>query len=350
MGKAIQEIFLGPGDTIQKVLATLQDNPYGICLVLDDQGKILGTITDGDCRRALLRENSLNLTASDIMHREFVVVDKSFSLDQIRTLMARNGVNQIPIVDEQNVVLDIATANRVLPRAGERSTTALILAGGKGQRLRPLTDALPKPMLPIGGRPMLEHLVIQLVAHGFHDLCISINYLGHVIEEYFGDGTRWDCNIRYVREDRELGTGGPLRLLPEGATSPVLVVNGDLVTSVDFEAFLNFHGAHANDITVATTHYSVQVPFGVVYTDERGRVTHVEEKPRQSYSVNAGLYLIERDVIELIPPDRPYGMTELIESALAAGRSVGAFALHELWADVGLPDQYHALKDKHPSV
>jgi dTDP-glucose pyrophosphorylase/predicted transcriptional regulator len=343
MNTSISRVCVRSEAPLHQVLEVLQNSPFGICLVVDSNLKLVGTVTDGDCRRALLRGNSLAITAQEIMHREFVVVDQTFSLDQIKVLMRTNGVDQIPIVDANNTVVDLITSNTFY-RPKERDTVALVLAGGKGKRLRPLTTALPKPMLPIGGKPMLEQLIEQLVSHGIHKIFISVNYLGHIIQEHFGDGEQFGCRIQYITETKELGTAGPVRLVREFATYPILVVNGDLVTSVDFGACLDFHRARRHDLTVGVSSYTYEIPFGVVSTDENGNILQIIEKPSQNVSINAGFYAVEPGLLDLIPPDTYYPMTDFIDTAIKAHKSVGAFAVHEAWADVGLPEQYQLLK------
>lgn len=345
--ETIAKISVTPNDSLQRVLETLQDNPFGIVLVFDEERRIVGTVTDGDCRRALLKSNSLEVTAKDVMHREFLVVDETFTLDQIKSLMRTNGVDQIPIVNKSNQVIDLVTAQS-FTRLVERNITALVLAGGKGRRLMPLTEGLPKPMLPVGGKPMLERLIGQLVDNGIKNIHISINYLGHVIQDYFGDGSKFGCSIRYITESKELGTAGPLRGMIGNATSPILVVNGDLVTSVDFSACIDFHRARRHDLTIGVSKYDYQIPFGVVATNQDGIVTDISEKPRYSFTVNAGLYAVEPHLLSSIPDDTFFPMTDFIDLVIKQGRSVGAFAVHESWADVGIMDQYLSLQGAPP--
>jgi dTDP-glucose pyrophosphorylase/predicted transcriptional regulator len=343
MDDVVAKISVGPQTPLVEILKTLQDSPFGICLVVNQDSQIIGTVTDGDCRRALLKRNSLEVIAQDIMQRDFVVVDESFTLDQIKILMRTNGVDQIPVVNPKNQVINLVTS-RSFYRPEERDTAALILAGGKGRRLLPLTEAIPKPMLPIGDRPMLERLIGQLVDHGIKNIFISINYLGNIIQDYFGDGHKFGCRISYITEEKELGTAGPIKALQGHATSPILVVNGDLVTSVDFTTCIDFHHSHKHDLTVAVSKYEHHVPFGVIHTNGDGLIKEIEEKPVCSFDVNAGLYAVEPHLLDLIPDNTFFPMTDLIALAIERGHRVGAFAVHESWADVGLMDQYLSLQ------
>lgn len=340
----IASICVGAQASLREVLKILGNSPLGICLVVDENRQILGTVTDGDCRRALLKSNSLDLSAQDVMHREFLVVDETFSLDQIRTLMRSNGVDQIPIVNRNNQVIDLVTSTRVL-KSHDPNVVAVILAGGKGKRLMPLTEAMPKPMLPVGDKPMLERLIDQLVSQGIKDIYISISYLGHIIQEHFGDGEKFGCSIKYITETKELGTAGPLRALREMKVESILVVNGDLVTSVDFNACIELHQTGGHDLTVGVSRFDYQIPFGVVSTNAEGVVTAIREKPSFSFTINAGFYAVQPHLLELIPEDVFFPMNEFIEATMRSGHSVGAFAVHENWADVGLMDQYLQLRE-----
>jgi dTDP-glucose pyrophosphorylase/predicted transcriptional regulator len=339
MRNPVQNMCVLPTDTLRRVLEVLQASPLRICIVWDEHQKILGTITDGDCRRAFLNKLNFESPASEVMNRQFLVVDTSFSMHQMELLMRTNDIKQVPIVDRENVLVDIVCA-AALRVPSQRENAALILAGGKGKRLAPLTNYVPKPMLPVGGKPMIENLIVQLVRAGVLRIFISINYLGYQIEEHFGDGSKWGCRIEYLKEDQELGTAGPLRLLSGKVQQPLLVVNGDLVTSVDFGACFDFHRAHSFEMSVGVSTYSVQIPFGVVTTGEDGRILSVAEKPEQEFTVNAGLYIVEPTLLDEIPADCATPMTDVIERLVHAGRSVGAFPIHESWVDVGRPEQY----------
>lgn len=331
--------------TLRDVLDNLADNPHGLCVVVDDHNHILGVLTDGDCRRALLKGLTLESPAREAMKTQFIAVDESFTVDQIRLLMRTNGVEQIPIVDDAKCFLKTISQRSLAGRPPERSTPVLILAGGKGRRLGALTENLPKPMLPIAGKPMIEHLIIRLVESKFRDIYISVNYLGDKIEKYFGDGSRWGCRIKYLREEVELGSGGPLGLLDGRIDKPLLVINGDLVTTVDFGSFVDFHSGSNFALTIGVSIYEVQIPFGVVNVNKDGSVASFIEKPIHWCPVSAGLYMVNPDVLSLVPPDQFTPMNTIIESAMQSQLKVGAFTIHEGWNDVGIPSIYHALAE-----
>jgi len=350
MSKALLErTFVKASDSLRTVLERLEGNPFHICIVVDEDKKIQGTVTDGDCRRGFLKGLTFENLASDVMNRGFIIVDTSFSLDQIRTLIKTNGVQQIPIVDEKRCVIDIVTAAALEEKAKKSTTAGLILAGGKGTRLRPLTDLLPKPMLPINGKPIIEILIERMVASGVNDIFISINYLGEKIQQYFGNGERWNCQLHYLKEESELGTAGPLTLLNGRVQGTLLVANGDLVTSVDFAAMLALHKENSYDLTIGVCAHGIEVPYGVVDVSETGRVVHIKEKPTQTFMVNAGIYVLEPSLIALVPRGKPYPMTDLIQEVISKDMPIGAFPIFERWIDVGLPNQYfNAQSERSP--
>jgi dTDP-glucose pyrophosphorylase len=344
MAPKLDKSKVTPSDELRTVISNLSsaDNRHGFCVVVDDSNRVLGTITDGDCRRALMKGKDLSCPAKDVMNCHFIAVDESFTVDQIQILMRTNEINQVPIVNQSRELINIISTRSLKPLIESRPNTVVILAGGKGLRLRPLTEDTPKPMLPVRGKPILEILLERLVNHNFTNIVISINYLGHKIENYFGDGSRWSCNVSYIREEKELGTAGPLRVLPSRPKDPVLVVNGDLMTNIDFEACVDFHNTGNFDMTLGISSHKVQIPYGVTKLSEKGQVLEIEEKPVFNYPVNAGVYVINSDLISYVKEDINYPMSTLIQDAINNKKSVGAFLIHESWCDIGLPDTYTA--------
>jgi len=340
MNDNIEAVLAREDDTLRKILDILQTGGLGISLVVDSERKLKGTITDGDCRRALLNNLPLETPASELMSRRFILVDESFSPSAAEVLMKVNSVRQIPVVDKEGRVVGVLT-DRAATLARKRSSNmVLILAGGQGTRLRPLTNIFPKPMLPVGGRPMIEHLIIRLADSGFYRLFISVNYKKDVIEEHFRVSSNLGCEIEFVHEKEPLGTAGPLGLLREKITEPVIVANGDVLTAIDFRAFVDFHMHGKFDMTVGASTSGIQVPYGVIRTNERGEITEIEEKPIHNLIVNAGLYVVSPQVLGLIPEKGFFQMTDLIQLAIDSGMSVGAFPIHETWLDIGQPAQF----------
>jgi NDP-sugar pyrophosphorylase family protein len=252
-------------------------------------------------------------------------------------LMRARQIDAIPVVDASGVPTGLHLLHAFLERT-LRPNWAVVMAGGPGSRLRPLTDSVPKPMLRVAGRPILERIVLHLVGTGIGRIFLSINYLGSVIEEHFGDGSAFGARVEYLREEAPLGTAGALGLLPEAPSEPVLVLNGDLVTSADLGGLIDFHVSGGFDATIGYRRYLHVVPFGCV--DREGdRVVGLAEKPTVEREVNTGMYVLDPAVVGLVRPGQPTSMPDVVAAALAAGRSVGAFEIEDDWIDVGQRDQ-----------
>ncbi|MHB8799687.1 MAG: nucleotidyltransferase family protein [Thermoanaerobaculia bacterium] len=321
--------------SVRDALAAIDRGTRGIALLVDGEGRLVGTISDGDVRRAILRGAGLESHARDVACRQFVFVGPDADRAHVLDLMKARTIQQVPIVDESGRLLGMHSLREILGRV-ERPNTAVIMAGGRGERLRPLTDTVPKPMLPIAGRPILEWLVLHLVGFGIRRIQISVNYLGQVIERHFGDGEAFGCEIGYLREERPLGTGGSLSLLREKPNEPLLVMNGDLVTRFDVGEILDVHDQSGAAITLAVHEYRHTVPFGVVTVDGE-RVVGLREKPAETWLANAGIYVLEPSVVERVPSERVVHLPEFVEETLERGEHVVAYRLSGDWADVGRP-------------
>jgi NDP-sugar pyrophosphorylase family protein len=271
------------------------------------------------------------------MHRAFTAVSPRAGRDEVLDLMRARSIGQIPIVDEDGRLIGLHLLHQMIG-ATQRSNWAVVMAGGEGRRLRPLTDTTPKPMLRVAGRPILERIVFHLVGFGFRRIFLSINYLGHRVEQHFGDGSRFGCRIEYLREDRPLGTAGALSLLPERPPEPILVMNGDLVTQADLGEMLASHVGGGQCATMAVRRYVHTVPFGCVDLDG-DRVIAMEEKPQVARLVNAGIYILDPAVVAEVPKDTAVGMPTILEQRIANGGVVRAFEIKDDWIDVGQRDQ-----------
>ncbi|MCP4656625.1 MAG: NTP transferase domain-containing protein [bacterium] len=335
-------------------MASIDGNGKGIALVVDEHGKLIATVTDGDIRRAILAGISLPAPIRELVRRKQASpcprpvtarVELGSSEEgraALLELMRERAVRQIPLLDSDGRVVDLVTLDELLPR--ERiHLEALVMAGGRGERLHPLTEEVPKPMLPVGNRPLLERILEQLRAAGIRRVKIATQYRPEKITEHFGDGREFGLEIRYLSEDRPLGTAGALGLM-EAPKDPLLVVNGDILTRVDFRAMFRFHREHHADLTVATRQYDLQVPFGVVECDGP-HVRGFREKPVAEFMVNAGIYLLEPEVHASVPRDRHFDMTELIETLIAADSTVVSFPVVEYWVDIGEHASYHRVQD-----
>ncbi len=314
-----------------------------IALVVDDSGRLKGTLTDGDVRRAILNGAALDAPLAPHIHRNFTAVGPSTSRAEVLDLMQARTIGQIPVIDGDGVVVGLHLLREAVG-VEERPNWAVIMAGGKGTRLRPITENIPKPMIRVAGRPILERLVLHLVGFGIRHIYLSINYLGHVVEKHFGDGSRFGCRIEYLRETRQLGTAGALSLLPEAPKDPLLVVNGDLVTSANTARMLDFHTAGTYAATMAVRDYLHTVPYGCVEA-EGDQVRKLEEKPMLTRMVNAGIYVLDPSIVCAVPKETEVQMPTLLEQCLAKGARVGAFRIEDDWLDVGHHDQLRIARE-----
>lgn len=323
--------------SVRDAMAAVDRAAGKICLAVDGEGRLVGVATDGDIRRALLRGTTLDDSIGPVLTRRFVAVDAREGRTDVIELMRARGINAIPAVDEAGRPVGLHLLQEFLEPV-QRANWAVVMAGGQGVRLRPLTDSLPKPMLRVAGRPILERIVLHLVGHGIKRVFISVNYLGHVIESHFGDGSRFGCAIEYLRETEPLGTAGALGLLPEPPRESVLLMNGDLVTSADLGGLLDFHAKGGYAATIGVRRYLHTVPFGCIER-EGDRVVSIEEKPTVERLVNSGIYALEPAVVEMVQPGTRIGTPELVGVLLEAGDSVGAYEIEDDWIDVGQREQ-----------
>lgn len=323
--------------SVRDGLSALDRGAGQIALAVDPDGRLTGVVTDGDVRRALLGGATLDLPLASILTRNPIVVGPNDQRADVLELMRARRISAIPVVDATGSPVGLHLLHEFLERVS-RSNWAVVMAGGQGIRLRPLTDTVPKPMLRVAGRPILERIVLHLVGMGIGRIFLSVNYLGEVIEAHFGDGTAFGARIDYLRESRPLGTAGALGLLPEPPTEPLLLLNGDLVTSADLGSLLAFHEARGFDATVGFRRYLHTIPFGAIERDG-DRLVGLEEKPTLEREVNTGMYVLDPAVVALVRRDEPTSMPDLVATALEAGRRVGAFEIEDDWVDIGQREQ-----------
>ncbi len=329
----LAKLIVRPHRSIRDAMRVITDNWREIALVADEGGCVVGVVTDGDIRRGLLSGLTLDSPVSAVMTTGYTHVGMEADRASVLDLMKARGIRHIPVVDRERRLVGIHFLETLLGSA-EKPNMAVIMAGGEGRRLRPLTDRIPKPMVPVAGRPILERIVLQLVGHGVKRISISVNYLAEVITEYFGDGARFGCSITYLRERAPLGTGGGLSLLRERPQHPLLVMNGDLVTQIDVTRLLDFHAREKAVATLAARHHQIDIPFGVV-TQRDNQLLELLEKPSPQYLVNAGIYVLEPELLALVPADRFFPITSLFETLLARKQRVAVYPIEEDWIDVG---------------
>lgn len=337
-GINLDDLMVDPDASILSVMKAIDRTGLEVALVCDAGRTLLSVVTDGDIRRRLIGGGSLSDPIRDVGCKSYTSVSATTDRSEALRIMIEHGFKCVPVVDGARRLLDLHTLTLAL--GGHRSQSwAVVMAGGKGERLGDLTHAIPKPMLPVGDRPILERLINLLVSHGFQRIFISVNYLSKMIKDHFGDGSRFHCRIDYLDEDQPLGTGGALTLLPEKPRHPLLVMNGDLVTNINLSHMMEYHREHRFAATMALREHTVKVPFGVVEFSN-GVVEKLREKPSLHYHINAGIYILEPAVIELIKPACLYPITNLLEECLMTGRPLGAYPIHQNWSDVGLPEEY----------
>jgi dTDP-glucose pyrophosphorylase len=338
MIQSLSSIVLPANASALDAMRAIDASGLEVALICDEATRLRAVVTDGDLRRAILAGRPLTDSALAIGNRAFTSLPPETSRAEAVRLMLARSFKCVPVVDAAGVLQGLHTLHNDLADQ-DCGSWAVIMAGGKGERLGELTQAIPKPMLPVGDRPILEHLVQLLVGHGVRRIFLSVGYLGQMIEDHFGDGARFRCRIEYLREDTPLGTGGALSLLPELPQHPLLVMNGDLVTAVNLSRMLAFHRAGCYAATIALRDHVVKVPFGVVDTEGQ-RITALREKPVLSYAINAGIYALSPQLLARIPGDRLFPITELFDGCLQAGEALGGYHLDEVWNDIGLPEEY----------
>jgi dTDP-glucose pyrophosphorylase len=327
----------------------MDSNGMYIALVVDADGHLLDTITDGDIRRAILAGVSLDSPVALLRDRRGplylapVTAHEGSSHTVMANLMARKQVRHLPIVDTTGRLTRIVTLAEISKHV-EVPLEAVIMAGGYGTRLRPLTNDVPKPMLRVGEKPLLEHMVTQLKAAGIKSLSVTTHYKKELITEHFKDGSDFGVTISYVEENAPLGTAGALSLLkrPDG---PLLVINGDILTRIDFGAMLSFHHEHKAEMTVGIRKFETVVPFGVVERDGVD-ITRLTEKPVITQFISAGIYLLNPEALELIPDGKPYDMPELVNELISTGKRVVGFPIREYWLDIGRLEDYEKAQEE----
>ncbi len=358
MNTNLQSFCITPDRTVGEAAALMDCNGLRIVVVVDQDGRLRGTVTDGDLRRAMLARLDMSQSVTSLLDRKAgsayakpVTGPAEADRAAYLRLLQDHRLHHLPIVDAQQRVVGLVTLDEFV--TGEPlPLQAVIMAGGRGKRLHPLTEQTPKPMLPVGDRPLLELIIEQLKESGIRRVNVTTHHQSEKITEHFGDGRKFGVDITYVTEDRPLGTAGGLGLMAP-STDTMLVLNGDILTQVDFHAMLAFHRGHQADLTVAVRQYDVQVPFGVVECNGE-LVRCLTEKPVLNFFVNGGMYLIEPSVFEHFPSGERFDMTDLIQRLIERGRKVVSFPVREYWLDIGQPADYeqaqiYAKSKKEPS-
>jgi dTDP-glucose pyrophosphorylase len=334
---------LQPGTSLGEAIRNLDSTGLQIVMIVRPDGTLLGTMTDGDIRRGLIRGMDLASPIDSILSRDPLVVPQQVGRDTVLQLMQANKIHQLPIVDDHRRVVGLHLLDELMV-PGLRENRMVFMAGGLGTRLRPHTERCPKPMLPIGGKPMLEHLIERAKVEGFHRFTLAIHFLGHMVEEHFGDGSRWNVSIDYVREEIPLGTAGAIGLLDPVPDTPFLVSNGDVLTDVKYAELLEFHIRHGAVATMAVRRHEWQHPFGVVHT-KGVDIIGFEEKPIAKTHINAGIYVLDPRATGQITQGDRCDMPTLFERLREQGGRTIVYPMHEPWLDVGRPEDYSSVRE-----
>jgi len=329
----INKFCLKMSATVRECMEMIDKNKQGIALIVDTEGRLTGTVTDGDIRRFILAERSIDESVTNVMWTKPLTAPVGTPEKKLKELMNKHLVRNIPLLDKNGCPTKI-TKLRDIVTGEDGDQYAVIMAGGKGERLRPITENIPKPMIKVGDKPILENIIRYLKKSGIINIYISINYKNDIIENYFKDGSEYGVNIIYLREEKELGTAGALTLLPEIPSSPLLVINGDVITKTNFLRLIEFHKQHRCVMTVAATEYMLNIPFGVLNISSH-YLLGIEEKPEQRFLCNAGIYMLNPEALPLIPRNTAFDMTDLIKELVRKGLPVTTFPIHEYWLDIG---------------
>jgi dTDP-glucose pyrophosphorylase/CBS domain-containing protein len=341
--RRLESVIVDPELPIAAAIDHLDRAGTGALLLCTDGGRLAGLLTDGDLRRAILQEVPLTDPCRTIAIDHPVTAADTVSTADALDLMVEHDINHLPLLDANGAVSDFLL-RRDIAMDSRPELSAVIMAGGFGKRLMPLTESVPKPMLPVGDRPVLERTIRQLRRSGIRDVSMTTHYLGDRIADHFGDGEEFGVHINYTNEDQPLGTAGGLKLL-ERPPGPFVVINGDILSGVSFDKMLEYHHEHRAELTVGVRRYVIDVPFGVVECEE-SRVTELREKPSLTFFINAGIYLLEAGAWDSIPDGVHFDMTDLIQVLLDEGRTVVSYPIIEYWLDIGRPEDYERAQDE----
>jgi dTDP-glucose pyrophosphorylase len=349
--------WLNPNSTLRDAVQLIEDLRRGIAAVTNEEGQLLGTLTDGDIRRCILKDGGLDTAVTQAMNSFPVTATEGASDKEILSMLQERALEAVPIIDSSNHLIRIAHLCDLVPEVtkgggAEGFAAAIIMAGGEGQRLRPLTETIPKPMVDVGGMPLIERHVRHLQRAGIKRIFIAVNYLAEKIEQHF-DNCCIDVEIDYLREEQKMGTAGALSLLPDLPDDPMLVFNSDVLHAANYANLLRFHIERRAAMTVAAVEHFIQVPYGVLRVEE-DQLVDLEEKPSERFLCNAGIYVLGKAARRYISANRAIDMTDIMLEMKAAGETVNVFPLHEYWADVGdledlqrVREEIRKLEDAH---
>jgi len=344
----LEDILIKPDSTIIEALRAIDKGAMKIAFVVDEDKKLLGSISDGDIRRALLKGKNLQSNIKDIYNKTPFFVYENFSRNNLIKTCMEKKIYIIPIVDKNKKIIKVITFDELVKNK-KYSNKVVLMLGGLGTRLRPLTENTPKPMLKVGGKPILETIIKQFKKHGFENFVFCVNYKAEVIRDYFKDGSDFGINIEYVYEKKRMGTAGALSLLKEKPKEPFFVMNGDLLTTVNFAYMLEYHLKNRAVATMGVREYEYQVPFGVVKTIGN-EIFSIEEKPKQKFFVSAGIYVLNPETIDYIPKNEYYDMPSLFEKLIKEKKNAITFPIKEYWCDIGRIEEFEKANEDYKRI
>ena len=333
----IKKLFIKKNNKIKKAIQIINDENAHIALVIEKE-KLIGTITDGDVRRGIIKNINLDDKVETIMNKDFLFINSKDDPNKAYRIMKSNDLRHMPVLNKNKELTDIILIDK-LNKPNQLVNSVFILAGGKGSRLKNLTKTTPKPMLPINGKPILERIIEKCVNHGLRDFYISVNYLKDKIKNYFQNGKKWGINITYIEEETPLGTAGSISLLKKKIDKPLFVINGDVISDVNFFELYQFHIKNRSSFTLCSHNVKTRIDYATLKLNENN-VINIKEKPTVSHSINAGIYLLNPEILHNIEYNKHLDMNELIEINIKKKNSVMAFPIYEYWKDIGLKETY----------
>ena len=346
--KNYTDILLKPTSTIKEALQIIDSGAMKIALVIDKDEKLLGTLTDGDIRRGLLNNLTLDDSIESVIFKNPTVCNMEDTKEHILEVAIQRKLYQVPIVDNEGRLVGIEEMDELM-KPTIKTNKVVLMVGGLGTRLRPLTENTPKPMLKVGNKPILETIILNFKKYGFTNIILSVSYKSEIIEEYFKDGRKFGVNIEYIHENKRMGTAGALSLIRKKLNEPFFVMNGDLLTNINFEHMMEYHLSNNAIATMGVREYDFQVPYGVVNVDGEN-ILSIEEKPVHSFFVSAGVYVLDSKVLDFIPNDEFYDMPTLFEKVIENKMKSVSFPIREYWLDIGRLEEFEKANNEYYEV
>ena len=346
--KNFKNILLTPTSTIKEALQIIDRGAMQIALVIDENENLIGTLSDGDIRRGLLKDLELTDTIETIIYKTPTVCSIEDTKEKILEIAVAKKIYQIPIVDGKGKLVGVEEVDELL-KPQNKINKVVLMVGGLGTRLRPLTENTPKPMLKVGNRPILETIILNFKKYGFTNIILCVSYKADIIKEYFKDGSHFGVNIEYVYENKRMGTAGALSLIKDKLTESFFVMNGDLLTNINFEHMMEYHLSNKSIATMGVREYDFQIPYGVVNVDAEN-ILSIQEKPVYNYFVSGGVYVLNNKVLDFIPNDEFYDMPTLFEIIIGKNMKSVSFPIREYWLDIGRMEEFEKANNEYHEV